>query len=260
MLVAFAILSVCAIIYDMTKEKVSETEEINISMIKNPNDSNQKVRVGIIDSDFQSDVVDFFQKDLETYNAVDSSEKFNETTIFSHGGRMLDIVNRKNFVNNNNEISNVLVSVKDRDGKIKEDYVTKAFEYFTENPVDIILISLGTDKVTSEEQEKVINKLYDEGTIVVASQANDIGSYMYPAQYKNVISVSNAPSEEYEKEETKVNVAVGYPEYSTSELSAYFVNVLANTYDNKYKENIKNLVENQEGITPKKAVKILSKN
>lgn len=236
-------------VYDLNKNKTIEATT-NYS---------ESVKVSVIDASFNSELVTRYSEELSTYNAVSETKNINTKNYNDHGLNMLKILTSSSYANTKNTIDLNLVTVEDNEGKINEQYMTSALEYEKEKKPDIILIPMGSEKENKEE-EKLINELANSGTMIIASQGNNISEKLYPAQYDNVISVSNMHQSDYENG-AKVDIVIEKDknhQYSTSEAAAYVANVFMNTYNENYKKNLKTFLEDEESTYLQYAVNDLS--
>lgn len=83
-----------------------------------------------------------------------------------------------------------LIVIVDEDGQLKEHNLKNALNWIQENQVDIVNMSFGFNSAMSATIEPILEQLYKQNTILVASSGNEGKSrVLYPASSQYTISV-----------------------------------------------------------------------
>lgn len=146
----------------------------------------KKIRVAIIDDGINSEiidteVVDFFEID-NCFNVVKNQ---NIRTSVTHGTLCARII--ETYYRN---IEIVSIKIFDENMVSNTDKLIIALKLCNDLNVNVINLSLGT-QLNDGKLLKVINELYYNSIITVASQENT-GLISYPASYSNVIGVKRS--------------------------------------------------------------------
>lgn len=220
-------------------------------------ESIEPLKIAILDSGINKDHREFDTIRFVEYNAITGKED-QVLDDFGHGTAIAGIIASKGEVIKGIVNSPILYDVKvlDKNGEGDIDSVINGINWSIKNKVDIINISFG---FTSGDKrlEEVINKAYDEGILIIAASGNTMGlSVDYPANYKNVVSISSIDKElkidpysatgkvDFSAPGVDVlstNMEGGYSIFSgTSFACAYATGVLSTIYK---REKTKNLLE-----------------
>ncbi|EOO65013.1 S8 family peptidase [Bacillus mycoides] len=177
----------------------SKTQQItswalsNLNVQKLNNSSNKKIKIAILDSGIDKNHEDLQDTVIKEYNAINPQEPVTDT--LGHGTTIAGILAAQNNTIGISGISSSCVeiySVKvlNDNGKGKIDNLIRGINWSIDNNVDILNISFGMSS-NNVDLENVIKKALQAGIIVVASAGNNYGGNVeYPANYKDVISVT----------------------------------------------------------------------
>lgn len=139
--------------------------------------SDQCPTVAVIDTGCNVDSPQIIKK----YNVVSDNNVVTDKN--GHGsiitGKFLDINSYVNFY---------IIKISDDAEKIKKENLAKGIYKAIENNVDVINLSLGTDK-NYDEVRQAIEKAKRKNITVIASSGNTGGEILYPAKYNHIISV-----------------------------------------------------------------------
>lgn len=158
---------------DILDSKKSETKRI--------------IKIAIVDSGINQNE-ELGYKIVKSFNAInDSSVTLDE---YNHGTPVAGIVAGNTLgVNPNVQLYDVQFIEKDGNGKL--EHLINGIEWAIEEDVDIINLSFGFQK-TSTELEEAIKKANKSNILVVAAAGNTFGFDVdYPAQYTEVFSIGS---------------------------------------------------------------------
>lgn len=239
--------------------KVESNRFAEVEPIHSENQYSKKVKIGIIDTSYDNDQIIEEGKNFTKYNAASKSKNDVAVSEEATGSEIIGAINNPEYVDNQNEKEFTLVSTMDDDGIVREEAVTEAYRYFEEQPVDILVVSNCDSQYIDKEQEKAVNDLASLDTIIIANQGDIDEGKSYPSQYDNVIAISDYSNEDYDEPTVKVNIYFDYGVRADAARSGYVVNVLANTFTDKYKENVRELLKEDKEMTMQEVVDYLSK-
>lgn len=150
--------------------------------------TNNNIKIAVIDSGISKDylhnitVIDGigFKTNIEKGNIEVTENYFDE---LGHGTECIDIIN------NNTENANFyVIKILDNNGYSSSKALELALEHLCTVDIDVINLSLSMDNAINEKIQLIIDKLYKQGKLIVASVKN--GELSSPlANYKNVIGV-----------------------------------------------------------------------
>lgn len=164
------------------------------------NDSKKPVTVAVIDSG-----IDLNHEDLKNrisdrgYNFLLGNNDIYD--LLGHGTKISGIIAATtnngigiSGVGGNSDIRILPLQVSNYKGESYLSDVLDAVEYAIELKVDVINLSLGSNKYSQIEND-TLQKAISKGIVVVAAAGNsEDSSYIYPASYDNVISVGSISS------------------------------------------------------------------
>lgn len=137
---------------------------------------------------------------VDQYNLLDGSQNVKDNR--EHGTYLTDKLLQ---LNKNAKI--VVIKVTDHSENVKEQDLVDGIRKAIELNADIINISMGTSK-DYPEIKRAVNKAIQKNITIVAAAGNNGSDLMYPAKYKDVISVmardiNNLDLAEYSKSKNK---------------------------------------------------------
>ncbi|MBB5355308.1 subtilisin family serine protease [Anoxybacillus mongoliensis] len=151
-----------------------------------------KVKVAILDSGINREHEDLKGKVVEEFNAINPGQPLYDT--YGHGTAIAGIIAASDNeigirgVSPNVEIYSVKVLDDKGRGKVRD--LVRGIQWCIDNRVQVMNISFGMSSDNSELRE-AIETAINSGIIVVAAAGNNYGGKTdYPANYKDVISVT----------------------------------------------------------------------
>jgi len=153
-----------------------------------------KIKVAIIDTGIDNSLPLKNEFNIREYNVMNAKEFDPEKSI--HGTLVTSIICNSRMISDNNLQDSIeIISIKvGDDDNIQRESIIKGIKLAIELKADIINISLGTYKDNTELKNTVMDGIA-KGVIFVCSSGNDAAKqYLYPASYKNVISVASLDS------------------------------------------------------------------
>ncbi len=151
-------------------------EKVCAVLVKRTDAKGEKVRIAIIDSGVDSDL-------LSSDNSIDFSKDGTDADIIDHGTPVFNIIKK---IASNAEIFSL--KVVNKSGIVSMNSLVRALEWCVENNVDIINMSLSFS-MYDENVENLCDTLIGSGVIIVSSINNEMSQIDYPSMYKGVIAV-----------------------------------------------------------------------
>lgn len=184
------LVGIFVVIIQFTDNKMWWIESIDYVKSNNKEHSKQ-IRVSIIDTG-----IDTSQSFLDDVSINSYSINFdnNESSSLSHGTKIASIICDRRIINyvNRNILEKLIINDIDigEENDLLIDNLQKGIEKAIDIQSDIINISVGT-YIDDPGLRESINNAINEGIIIICSAGDDsTEQYLYPASYKNVISVS----------------------------------------------------------------------
>ncbi|MED2978628.1 S8 family serine peptidase [Bacillus swezeyi] len=161
--------------------------EANNSDIKQ---SNNKIKIAILDSGINKNVDKVKDKVVKQYNAINPKKKVYDD--YDHGTAVAGIIisNNPSRLGDSPNAELYDVKVLDKNGKGEISSLIKAINWCIKENISIINISFGV-QIDNKDLKNSIQKALDSGIIIIASAGNTYGTGVdYPAQYKGVLSIN----------------------------------------------------------------------
>jgi subtilisin family serine protease len=158
-------------------------------------DESKLVKVAVLDSGINEDILELNRPIEKKYNAINNSENIEHD--FGHGTKVASIIAsnlNKSLIGLNENVLLYDVQVLDENGFGNVENVVDGIKWGIEQEVDIINLSFGFS-IDDINLHEAILKANEQGIILVASTGNSIGEFTdYPARYPEVLSISAVDS------------------------------------------------------------------
>lgn len=150
-----------------TTYNINDNAHINLPT----NTNTQKIKVAVIDENFQPTHPDIKDKVIATYNVMNgSSNVLTSTTNFSHGTAVAGVIASTYLGVAPKNVELILINI-DLENLISESYFLQAFSKAEELGARVINCSWGGSSL-SQTLEAKIQELKDKGIVVVFSSGN----------------------------------------------------------------------------------------
>ncbi|MBJ8069459.1 hypothetical protein BWGOE3_10790 [Bacillus mycoides] len=175
------------------KEQVKSWSLSNFNSEYSGIKSVSKIKIAILDSGIEKQHDDLRNLVKKEYNAIEPQQPVID--VLGHGTTVAGIIAaHDNKIGITGVAASLVelydVKVLDDDGKGKIDNLVQGINWSIENNADVLNISFGMSS-NHPELERVVEKALQKGIIVIASAGNNYGGKVeYPANYKDVISVT----------------------------------------------------------------------
>lgn len=181
-LIALILFSSCAKNNIMEKSRLAENYNDDWGTIATntmiTNESVDIIKVAVIDSGVN--IID--KRIIQGYNVISDSVEYNDK--LNHGTILC-----KKLLDINKTINIIPIKIFNTDAILDVNNLCKGISKAIEMEVDVINISCGTD-IYYKELEDVINRAISNNIIIVSAAGNKgMENLLYPARFKNVISV-----------------------------------------------------------------------
>lgn len=158
-------------------------QSMNFPQSNNQYSKSKEVKIAILDTGIETTNNELSHYICNSYNALDEAKQ--PIDLNGHGTHIGGIITK----NSPKNIKILPIKIIENHGRGDLDIFLKGMNYAIKQKVDIINISLNSDK-DIPEVHKVIKRAYEQGVVIVASSGNnEKNSISYPAKYKEVISV-----------------------------------------------------------------------
>ena len=164
----------------------------------------KNIKIAVIDSGIDLSHQDLINRIADRgYNFVSSNTNISDMNTNSHGTAVSGVIASETDneigitgVGGKYDIKILPLKTVNYSGYCYLSDVIKAIDYAIEQGVDVINLSLGSNKF-SEIENATIQKAIESGIVVVASAGNEgTTDLMFPASYDNVISVGSINEQE----------------------------------------------------------------
>nr|HDU9005856.1 S8 family peptidase [Bacillus cereus] len=182
-----------ALLEKSKKEQVRSWALSNLNSEYWEHESKNKIKVAILDSGIEKQHDDLKNLVIKEYNVIEPQHPVID--VLGHGTNVAGIIAANNNKIGITGVAASLVELYDvkvlnDDGKGKIDNLVQGINWSVENNVDVLNVSFGMSS-NHPELERVIEKAIQKGIIVIAAAGNNYGGKVeYPANYKDVISVT----------------------------------------------------------------------
>lgn len=151
-----------------TTYNINDNSHINLPLTTN---STQKIKVAIIDENFQVAHPDIKDKVISTYNVMDqSSNVLTSTNSYSHGTAVAGVIASTYLGAAPKNVELILINI-DLETSISESYFLEAFSKAEELGARVINCSWGGSSL-SENLENKIEELKNKGIVIVFASGN----------------------------------------------------------------------------------------